>query len=332
MSKNKLGIFVMFLMLCLVFSFSINAEKIEIKYAFVNPQGNPVWEAPMYFAKKVEELSNGRIVCKTYPAGQLGGESELIQSIKLGTIQMIQPSVAPLTNSYKKMGIYELPFLFSDQMHLLRFTRTDLGKLLEKEFEAATGLKVLDYIWESNRGLFNDEKPVYTPADMKGKKIRVMEGEIWKSTFEAVGALPVPLAYTELYSALATNLVDFADPPISSYNAVKFYEVAQYYTLLDHAMCFKPIVINAKFFNKLSPEDQKIIEEAIHEAADYERNLSLDLDKQIIDETTAKGAKVNYANKQAFKEVMGPVYDKWREKLGNEFMDEVLKTAEEVAQ
>jgi tripartite ATP-independent transporter DctP family solute receptor len=332
-------------MICLVFalvslmivsSLSIFAapKVITIKYTEVNPsapKGNPVAEAPLYFAKKIKAYSKGQIICQAYLGGQLGGEMDNLGAIKVGTIQMMQPSVAPLENYYPKFSIYEIPFLFDGRKHLLKFTRTSLGKKMEVEFEQKTGLKVLDYVWESDRGLFNKVKPIYSPADMKGMKVRVMEGEIWKDTFEAFGALPVPLPYTELYSALGSNLVVCADPPISSYKGMKFYEVAPYYTLLGHAQCFKPVIINAKFFNSLSKANQKLVRKAIAEATEEERSLSFSLDDYFIKYCANAGAKINNPNRKEFKKAVAPVYTKWSKKLGEEFFDEVLQVVKETA-
>ena len=215
------------------------------------------YEAPDLFAKKIEELSKGQIICKVYPQSQLGGERDLIESVKLGTIQMVSPSIAPITLSDPRIGVYELPFVFKDRNHILKVAQGPVGQKISKGLEEKTGLKILDYFWEGGRGLYNNKGPVNNPDDMKGKKIRIMESEMYRDMFSAVGALPTPLPFAEVYTALATNLVDFADPDISNFRAMKHYEVAKFYTFTDHVMIFKPVLINAKFFNGLTPEEQE---------------------------------------------------------------------------
>jgi tripartite ATP-independent transporter DctP family solute receptor len=330
MVKRFISITALVLMWVVASSASLAAkEAVVIKWGHTNAPGMASYDAPLLFAKKVEELSKGRVVCKVFPQSQLGGERDLIESVKMGTVQVTSPSIAPITLSYPRIGVYELPFLFKDPAHILRVAQGPTGQKIAMELEKKTGLKILDYFCEGGRGLYNNSGPVYNPEDMKGKKIRIMESEMYRDMFSAVGALPTPLPFAEVYAALATKLVDFADPDIANFRAMKHYEVCKYYTFTDHVMIFKPVLTSDKFFNQLTPEDQSAVKKAMEIAAQFQRERDAALQKENIAWLEKQGIKINTANKAAFREKMTVVYDKARQRLGKEFVDEVVKAASE---
>jgi len=332
---RKITLFVtIVILICFVFSAAnLAADKVVIKWGHVNHPGFAAYDAPLFFADKVKEYSNGEITCEVFPSGQLGGERDMIESIKLGTLQICHPNIALLTLNYAPIGLYQMPFLFKDFAHAKRVAESPIGQELNRQFEEASGMTMAIYFTEAPRGLFNDEGPIYEPEQMKGKKIRIMESELYRDMFGELGvrALPVPLPSTEVYTALATNLVYFGDYPIDHYITTKVYEVAKYYSLLDHVTGLKAVVVGTKWLKGLSEEHQAIIIKALKETEQFQNELSDAQQAEVIDWGTSNGVYVNLVNKGAFKEAMKPVYDKWIEKIGEEFATKFIETANELA-
>ena len=318
-----------FLMLGLVMNPTPAESKVVIKWAHINNPGMAAYDAPKFFAKRVEELSNGKMTCRDFPSGQLGGERDMVESLKLGTIQVSHPNVALLALNYPQIGLYQMPYLFNNFDHAVRVANGPVGQELANAFEKATGMKIVGYFTEAPRGLYNNSGPVYTPEQMKNRKVRVMENELFKDMFAAMGALPTPLPWPEVYTALSTNLVEFADSPIDSYKAQKIYEVAKYYSLSDHVTGFKAVVVGAKFFNELSKENQEIFKKAMLEATAYQQRESIRQQQEVKDWLSDHDIKINFVNKAAFKEAMTPVYTKWKKKLGEAFASKFFEAAEE---
>lgn len=305
------------LVICIALVFTMGGmAKVVIKYAHINNPGMPAYDAALFFADKVKELSNGEIECEVFPSGQLGGEREMVESLMLGNIHISHPNIAVLTLNYPKITLYQMPFLFNDFYHTKRVAESEIGQELNADYEKATGLSMVIYYTESPRGLFNNKEPIFEPEQMKGKKIRIMESELYRDMFGdlGVGALPTPLSATEIYSGLATNLVEFADPPLDHYVTTKLYEVAKYFSLLDHVTGFKAVVMNKAWFNSLAKEHQDIIMEAFKQTEKFQNELSDAEQQKILDWATCNGVYVNFVDKCAFQKAMEPVYDKWTKK------------------
>jgi tripartite ATP-independent transporter DctP family solute receptor len=325
-----------FLLILFVFACSFNSmakDPLVIKYAHINNPGMAAYDAAIFMSEKVEELSGGEMIVEVYPSAQLGGDRDMVESNKIGTIHINHPNIATLTLSFPRIGLYVMPFLFKDYYHVKRMAESPVGQELNKQFEEATGLRMVLYYTEAPRGLFTNKGPVYEPEDIKGKKIRIMESELYRDMFGTLGAggLPTPLPYTEVYTSLATNLIEYADPPIDAYVAQKFYEVAKYFSLLDHVTGFKAVTVNAKWFDGLTKEQQDILLQAFKETEKFQNDLSDAQQRAVLDWATSNGVRVNFVNKEAFKKAMAPVYDKWIEKLGKDFATKFIEKANELA-
>jgi len=322
------------LVICIMLVFTMSGmAKVVIKFAHINNPGMAAYDAAVFFADKVKELSNGEIECEVFPSGQLGGEREMVESLILGNIHISQPNIAVLSMSYPRITLYQMPFLFKDFYHAKRVAESEIGQQLNRDFEEATGLSMVMYYTECPRGLCNNKGPIYEPEQLKGRKFRIMESELYRDMFGelGVGALPTPCSGTEVYSALATNLMEFAEPPIDHYYTSKWHEVAKYFSLLDHVTGFKAVVMNKVWFDSLAKEHQDIIKEAFKQTEKFENDLSDTQQQEILDQVTCNGVYVNLVNKCAFQEAMKPVYDKWTKKLGEEFATKFIEKAQELA-
>lgn len=294
-----------------------------IRTGHVNPPGEPAYMAWELLAEKLK----GKIDFKIYPASQLGGNDDLEQQVKMGTIEMTVSSAATFAQRYPTANLFNLPYIFKNDDHLYRVTDGPIGKRIAEESEKKAGLLILDWWTAGTRHVILRNKPVYTPDDMKGVKIRVVESKVYIALFKALGALPTPMPYGEVYMALATGVVDAADNDSSGYRNMKFYEVGPYYSLTAHTMMPRPVLINPAFFRRLPKDLQQALMEALAEVTKFERRGYATGFEEDIEFVKSKGAKVNTVNREAFIKLMTPVWKQFEADVGKELLENVLALA-----
>ncbi|MDW7675682.1 MAG: DctP family TRAP transporter solute-binding subunit, partial [Bacillota bacterium] len=204
-------------------------EKIVLKYGDGVSTADPQYLAAVYFAEQVAAKTDGKVEVQVYPNSQLGSQREMTEGLKLGTVEIVKNTNAVLTGFVAESKILDLPYLFSDTDHARRVLDGEVGDELRAAAERA-GYKILWYFTPRPRSVYNSIKPVYTPDDMAGMKIRVMESPIMIDSINAMGGNAVPLAFGEVYSALEQRVVDGAENSIVSYSAMKHNEVAKYFS------------------------------------------------------------------------------------------------------
>jgi TRAP-type transport system periplasmic protein len=300
-----------------------NAAQYVIRAGHVNPPGEPAYLAWELLAARLK----GKIDVKIYPASQLGGERDLIEQVKMGTLDMTAPSAAPMALYNPTITLFSLPYIFKSDDHLWRVTDGPIGKKIAEETEKKSGLMILDWWTTGTRHLILRNKAVHTPDDMKGVKIRVMESKAFIELFKALGALPAPMPYGEVYQALATGVIDAADNDSSGYRSMRFYEVGPYYSLTAHTTVPKPVLINPAFFKRLPKDLQQALMEALAEATKFQRNgyaTAFDNDVEFV---KSKGAKVNTVNREPFVKLMTPVWKQFDAEVGRDLIDQVQALA-----
>jgi len=247
-------------------------KPIVIKYATVGPDEHQYTIASRKFKEIIEEKSGGKIKVELFPNAQLGGEREMAEGVKMGTIQMTTvTSDGALPAWVPETQIFSIPYLFRDREHAYKAMDGELGKILAEKFEKQ-GFKHLGFVELGFRHFTNNKREIKEPADMKGLKIRVQEAPIWFALIESLGATATPIAFNELYSALQQGVVDGQENPLATIRSMKFYEVQKYLTLDAHTYAPGSVLINLQFFNSLPEEYQKLIVEAVDEMKVYQRN------------------------------------------------------------
>lgn len=299
------------------------AAQYVIRAGHVNPPGEPAYLAWELLAERLK----GKIDVKIYPASQLGGERDLIEQVKMGTIEMTAPSAAPMALYNPTINLFSLPYMFKDDDHLWRVTDGPIGKKIAEDTEKKSGLMILDWWTTGTRHLILRNKPVHTPGDMKGVKIRVMESKAFIELFKALGALPTPMPYGEVYQALATGVIDAADNDSSGYRNMKFYEVGSYYSLTAHTTVPKPVLINPAFFKRLPKDLQQALRQALAEATKFQRNGYATGFEKDLEFVKSKGAKVNMVNREPFVKLMTPVWKQFEGEVGRDLIDKVQALA-----
>lgn len=286
------------------------AQEVVLRSADIHPDGYPTVEAVKYFGAIVAEKTGGRIKVEVFPSGQLGQEKDTIEQTRFGVIDMNRINMAPFNNLIPETGILGLPFLFQSEDHMHKVVDGPIGAEIAKAFEPH-GLVLIAYFDSGARSMYNSKHPINTVEDMKGMKIRVQQSDLFIALIAALGANATPMPFGELYSALQTGVVDGAENNFPSYDSVKHYEVAKFYSLTQHSMSPEAFVISKTAWDKLSPEDQKILREAGVEATAKMRELWAAREAASRQKVVEAGAVINEVDKGPFIEAMGPVYEKF---------------------
>jgi tripartite ATP-independent transporter DctP family solute receptor len=234
--------------------------QIVTKYSGIQPLDHPSSYAEDFFGEQVAMLTKGAVKVEVYHNTQLGDAVANVQSIRNGTIGFTTVSASNVNQVVPAMDMYSLPFLFKNEAHFWWFLAQpqadELARLLEDK-----GMKVLGYLDSGSRNFFT-QRPVRSPDDLKGQKIRVMASPVMVKTMQAMGATGVPVAWAELYTALQTGVVDGAENNHPSVVAKKFYEVSKYYSLDEHMRIPDLLLMSMKLYNQLNDEQKKALIEA----------------------------------------------------------------------
>ncbi|MBN1835936.1 MAG: TRAP transporter substrate-binding protein [Spirochaetales bacterium] len=243
-----------------------------IKFSHVGPQTDARHTAALKFKEAVEKGTNGSIKVDVFPAAQLGGDRDVIEGVRLGTIEMTVSGAGLFAPSEPKMGITALPFLFENFEQAWAFCdsklNAEVSALLLK-----IDIRVLAW-WENGfRCLTNSVRPINSPDDVKGLKIRTPENPMILATMKALGASPSPLPWAEVYMALQQKAFDGQENPIPVIYVNKLYEVQKYMSITNHIYEPMALVISEKFWKTLTSSEQKVVAKAAIEAQDYNRQL-----------------------------------------------------------
>ena len=311
------------------------AAPIELKVAHVNPVdvfASGKGAAGAVLKNIIEAETGGGVEVKVFPASQLGGERELIEGTKIGTIQMSLVSAA-ISGFYKEAQVLDIPYLFSNAPVAWKVMDGWFGKEMAEDCLKKTGMRILAYGETGFRNFTNSVRPIKSPADMKGLKIRVMESPVYVNMVKALGAAPTPIAWTETYTALQQKVVDGQENPVSVIMMVKFYEVQKYLTLDGHSYGVDFILINDKFYQGLPKETQQIIKTSAIDAGWVGRGIQ-QLNSAIgLSELKAKGMEIyspNAKERAMFREAaQKPVIEYVEKQVGKVWIDKLMKAIKE---
>ena len=268
MKKRILMLLVGTLVLCLAMPVFAAKPRV-LKFSSIHEPSHPPAITAEFFAKRVSQLTNGEVEVQVYHSRQLGDALQNVENVRNGSVAMTSVSVANLSQVNPKMDMFSLPYIFKSGDHYWHVLSSPKAMEFMSVLEPK-GIKVVSWIDSGARSLFT-QKPVRTPEDMKGMKIRVMASPVMINTMKALGANGVPVAWGELYSALQTGVVDGAENNPPSVFSMKFYEVSKYFTLDEHMRIPDANIISAKVFNKLSESQQAAILKAGEEATAFMR-------------------------------------------------------------
>ncbi|MFZ2780621.1 MAG: TRAP transporter substrate-binding protein [Rectinemataceae bacterium] len=285
-------------------------KPITLRLAETHPKGYPTEMGDEEFARLVKERSGGRIIVEVYPGSQLGQEKAVIEQVQFGAIDITRVSVSPLASFVPKLNAFQMPYLYRDADHMWKVLNGDIGNSLLASLEPF-GFVGLGWFEGGSRNFYNSKRPVKTPADLKGLKIRVQESELMMGLVSAFGAVPTPMAYGEVYSALQTGVVDGAENNWASYFSTSHFEVAKYFTLDEHTRVPEIIIGSKISLGRLSKADQDMIKQAAADAVAFQRTEWAKYEQVSIDKVKAGGSQISYVTDKApWVALMAPLYAK----------------------
>jgi len=304
---------------------AFGAKTIKINLAHGGDPVHPWHIAAQKFAEEVKEKSEGEIDVRIYTAGQMGGDREMLESTQSGALQMSAVSTMAMSGFEPSMQIFDLPYLMPDYKTAYRVLDGEIGEKVSSAL-LKKGIRNLAY-WENDyRQLSNSRRPIASIKDVAGLKIRVPETPILIGWLEGLKAIPTPISYTELYTSLQQGVVDGQDNGILLMHSAKYYEVQKYYTLTNHIYAPVAFIINERFYQKLSPQQQIIIKVAAENARDFQRELSAERRATRLIEMKKAGLEVTELSPQAmaaFRESAKPVYEKMKSAVNQQLLQQI---------
>lgn len=294
--------------------------KVTLKVGHITSVEHPWHIALSGMAEDVKAATNGEIIMEIYPNSQLGGERQMAEGLTLGVLEMGLFGTGALQAIDKRLIIEELPYAWPTRESAYRALDGKLGDALA-DVLANYGITTLSW-WESGyRHITNSVRPIEKPDDLKGIKLRVPEAEMRIDTFKKLGALPTPMAFSEVFTALQQKVVDGQENPLATIEAVKFHEVQEHLALTGHIWGSAVLTIATDTWNKLTPEQQDIISKAAEDWKLKERAMIAESDDALLNQMKEAGIQVTEPDPVQFRDAVQSVWDDYEDSFGTDLMD-----------
>ena len=281
--------------------------QLELKFGHVGEPGSLFDVSATEFAKRANAKLAGKATIVVYGSSQLGGDKEMLQKLKLGTLDFALPSTV-MSSEADLFGLFEMPYLVKDRAHMMKIEKAIFWPKLEPASEAK-GVKILA-VWENGyRHITNNKHPIVKPADLQGIKLRIPEGKWRLKMFQAYGANPSPMKLSEVFTALSTGVMDGQENPLTQIWSQKFQEVQKYLSLSGHVYTPAFVAVGAKRWDSLPADVRKIIEDTAKETQAFVYERAKKDDDELVAKFVAAGVKVNQADKDAFIAASKSIYD-----------------------
>jgi C4-dicarboxylate-binding protein DctP len=299
-------------------------SPIIIKFSHVVANDTPKGKGALKFKELAEKYTNGKVKVEVYPNSSLFKDKEEIEALQLGSVQMLAPSTAKFAPlGAKEFEALDLPWLFKDEATYTRAMKGEVGKYLFKKLEAK-GITGLAY-WDNGFHMVSANRPLLNPSDFQGLKVRISGSKIADRYFREVGSIPQIMAFSEVYQALQTGVVDGCENTPSNYLTQKFDEVQKDITVSYHAHLQYAVIVNSKFWNGLPADIRKQLDKAMDEATDYTNSIAVKENEDALAEIKKKGATtLHYLTddqKKAWQTAMAPTYKWAKGRVGQEVLD-----------
>jgi len=337
MKGLKCGQCILGLLAALVFLLpsAVTAQQYVMKFGLAAPDLNPSFWATHYnyFKYEVERNSNNRIKVELIWGGALGSPVDRMKQVMMGQIQGADTAEGPLASVFKPVQVFSIPYLIEDENQGWRLYDGPFVRKINEDLLKQTGMRVLHW-WESGgfKQWSNSKRPVRTPEDFKGLKIRVMPSPIFQEVVSSLGGSPTPISFGELYGALKNKTVDGQDNALSLIDLFKYYQVQKYITVDNHVYAVSAMIVNDKFYQSLPTDLQQVIEKAQKAALAVNRGVSRYTDHIAMENLEKNGMEIHVLSpgeREPFKaKAQPPVLDWLRKEVGNEWVDGMLKAAE----
>ncbi len=305
-------------------------QKIQMRIATVSVPPSTIFTGTDYFKKRIEELTNGRVEVIVYK-GTLGkGERQLYEGLQLGTLEGVIITMGALSGFVPEADLLNLPFLFKDSAHAFKAMDGEIGAWLNEK-TIAKGFRTIGWWTIGTRNTSTRTRAINKPEDYKGMKIRTMESPPFIALYKAMGAIPVPMAITEVYTALSQGTIDGIDGGLASQLEFKHIEVLKYAAVTDHVILLFPFTVAEKWWQGLPADIRQAILKAEAEARPIQRKADEEYNKAIEDEWRKRGKIVTHPDIKPFQQIAETIYPQFYDKIGGkEIVDRVRKIGEEM--
>jgi len=297
----------------------------ELKFGHVGSPGSLFAVSSEEFARRVNEKLAGRYKVVVYGSSQLGDDTEMLQKIKAGTIDFALPSTV-MSSVVPGFGLFEMPYLVKDREHMKRIEKEIVWPILAPQAEKQ-GYKILA-VWENGfRHITNNKRPINTPEDLKGIKLRVPKGKWRVKMFQLYGANPSAMGLSEVFAALQTGTMDGQENPLTQTYTSKFQEVQKFLSLTGHVYTPAYPVMSPRKFNALPPDVQKVLVDTAREVQAFVYEQAEKMDNELLDKMKSAGMQVNEADKNAFIAASKPAYEEFAQEVqeGKKMIDIALQ-------
>lgn len=306
-----------------------------IKFSHVTTQDTPKGKGAEKFKELAEKYTDGKVKVEVYPNSQLYKDKEEMEALQLGAVQMLAPSLAkfgPL--GVREFEVFDLPYIFPNKEALRRVTEGEVGKQLFAKLEPK-GIKGIAY-WDNGFKIMSANTPLHKPADFRGLKMRIQSSKVLEAQFRALGALPQVMAFSEVYQAMQTGVVDGSENTPSNMYTQKHYEVQKYALETNHGYIGYAVIVNKPFWDGLPADIRTQLEKAMVEATAYANSVSQSDNDEALAEMKKSGKiQINTptaAETAEFRKTLEPVYGEMSKRIGKETIDMVLKETQAVSQ
>ncbi len=322
-SKLLVGLFA-----CAVSLGAYAQQPIVIKFSHVVAADTPKGKAADFFAQKAAELTKGKVKVEVYANSTLYKDKEEMEALQLGAVHMLAPSLAkfgPL--GVRDFEVFDLPFMFDSYADLHKVTNGPVGKQLLAKLEPK-GISGVAF-WDNGFKSFSANTPIKTPDDLRGKKMRIQSSKVLEEQMRALRAMPQVMAFSEVYQALQTGVVDGTENPISNLYTQKMHEVQKHLTLTEHGYLGYAVIVNKKFWDGLPADVRKQLDDAMEQSTRYANQIAK-VENDAALENVRKSGKTQIhtptaAERSAFKKALVPVHKKMESRIGKETIDAVYK-------
>ena len=301
---------------------------IIIKFSHVVAKDTPKGKAAEKFKELAEAATKGKVKIEIYPNSTLYKDKEELEALQLGAVQMLAPSLAkfgPL--GVKEFELFDLPFIFADKKALAKITEGPIGRELLNKLDAK-GILGLAY-WDNGFKMMSSNRPIHTPTDMKGLKIRIQASKVLDEQMRVLGANPQVMAFSEVYQALQTGVVDGAENPPSNLYTQKMHEVQKHLTVTNHGYIGYAVIVNKKFWDKLPADVRTQLDSAMREASKYANTIAQQENDKALEAVKKAGTTTVYVpnekEKAAWQAALLPVQKTMEDRIGKDLIAAVNK-------
>jgi len=292
---------------------SSSAFSLELKFGHVGKPGSLFHESVEHFAKLANSRLGNKAKITTFGSSQLGKDKQLLQKVKLGTVNFSLPS-SVMSSVHDEFGVFDMPYMIKDRKHMAAVEKKVLPGIF-KNLEKKTGYKVLA-VWENGfRQITNNKRPINTPGDLKGIKLRTPKSKWRVKMFQTYGANPTPMAFSEVFTALKTGTMDGQENPYAQIASAKFQEVQKYLSISNHVYTPAYVVVHNDQWNKVPADVRKIVEKAAQDTQGFVYKRAAELEVSLLKVIKDAGVKVNNANRDAFVKGSAAVYKQFGDEV-----------------